>query len=446
MPKDPLWDEIDAVVRNQFGLDPKSDVINFERIRRAPDPERYDRMRASFEAALATAPNRDEILKRSYVGETFAIHLQSVFPRSDIEWIHPSLAVHYPVCTAEEIRRIQRPETAEDHLLVLRADAIADSSRLKKVFLSRREKNKEKWSLTAHFDCDDFRQYMEVLPPAKRATCRKVPAGMAFLREANGSCMRADGKDFIVISESLRHYLYYMNAFLFGEKTLDVNDRLAVLTIAVRTMLLTESLDFDLDPRGTLPEKIDRHVSNLVEDQIQFVIGHEYAHLLLGHLNKKALGAPPLGVIPHDIQERFKYYTPKQEQELAADAGALLDPQLSQVEIAERLYAAMWFFLGLEILYAIVGHVDPALRPAKTHPPPTERLWALRQKVLAAHNLDPEMAYSDEEVERAIAWVDDQKKQLLKDFIPKNLDTFKFYGAVYVPSYRGPVKHDRIDY
>ncbi|MYM26260.1 hypothetical protein GTP46_26880 [Duganella sp. FT135W] len=444
--KDPLIDEIRAVLRDRFGLDPENEIINFETLRREKDPEGFDRMRAEFEAALATSLNREEVLRRTYFGETFGIHLHSVFSKSEVEWIRPELRIHYPVCTAEEIRRIQNPTTAEDHLLMLRADAIADSPRLKKVFLSRREKSKENWSLTAHFERDDFNRYLNVLPPEKRATCRKVPAGMAFLREPNGACMRSEAGDIIVVSESLRHYLYYMNAFLFGQQTLQVDDYLATLMISVRTMLLKETLDFDIDPRGDLPSELDQHVSNLVDDQIQFVIGHEYAHLLLGHLKRKLLGAPPLGVVPFDVQERFQYYTPKQNQELAADAGALLDPQLSDLQVAERLFAATWFFLGLEIFYAIAECVDPSSRPAKTHPPPIERIWALRRTVLEVRTLDLEIIYSDEQLEHAIEWIEGLKEQLLGDFIPRNLKTLKMYGSVYIPSYRGAVLHDRIDY
>lgn len=445
-PKDPLLVEISAVIRSKFGLDPKNDVVNVEIIRRQTDPERYDRMRASFEAALAISPNREEVLRRSYVGDTFAVHLQSVFSRSEIEWIHPTLAVHYPVCTAEEIRRIQNPTTAADFLLILRADAIADNPRLKRVFLDRQKKSGENWSLTAHFECDDFSRYIGTLPQDKRAICRKMPVGMAFLREPNGSCMRSKHGDFIVVSESLRHYLYYMNAFLLGQEALQVDDSLAALLIAVRTMLLTEAPDFDIDPRGDLPAEIDQFISTLVDHQIQFVIGHEYAHLLLGHLNRKMLGAPPLGMLPVDVQERFKYYTPKEDQEIAADAGALLDPQLSVQQAAERLIAATWLFLGLDIFYAVAACVDSSLCLDRTHQPPIERIWALRQAAVGARSFDSEIMLSDEEVKQTIERINKVKEALLRDFVPNNLEAFKTNGSVYIPSFRGAILHDRIDF
>lgn len=444
--KNPLLEEIDAVIRQRFGLNPKNEVVNIEVIRREAAPERYDRMRATFEAALAASLNREEVLKRSYVGETFAIHLQSVFPMSEIKWIRPTLAVHYPVCTAAEIKRIQYPTTAEDHLLTLRANAIADNPRLKKIFLNRRERNKENWSLTSHFESGDFKRYLSNLTDEQRATCRKVPAGIAFLREPNGACMHSDGHDFIVVSESLRLYLYYMNAFLIGDETIQIDDRIAALMIAVRTMLQTEALDFDLDPRGDLPAELDQYLLELVDHQIQFVIGHEYSHLLRGHLKKKMLGAPPLGVIPVHVQARFKYYTPEQNKEFVADAGALLDPQLNDQQVAHRLFAAMWFFLGLEIFYAIAKCLDSKLHLSNTHPPPLDRILALRREVLDKRTIDPEIINSDEEVTQLSAYIDGLKKELLKDFVPNNLVAFKTYGSTYLPSYRGTVLHDRIDY
>lgn len=444
--KHPSFEELNDVIRNKFKIDPTNDVVNFEVVRRETDPEGFDRLRAEFEARIALAENPEEVLGRSYFGETFAIHLQSVFSKSEIEWIRPDLAVHYPVCTASEILRIQNPTTAADQLLILRANAIADNTRLKRVFLVRREKSKDNWSLTSHFDSDIFERYLSKLPAQKRMQCRKVPAGIAFLREPNGACVRSDHGDFIVISEALQKYLYYMNVFLLSQDDLAMGDCLAALMIALRTMFLTESPDFDLDPRGDLPEPIDRRISKFVDDQMQFVIGHEYSHLLLNHLDSKLADSQSIAVIPAEVQQQFQYHTRKQKQELAADAGALLDPELSSDELADRLTGAIWFFLGLEIFYGVSDYVKPSIQPSKTHPPPIERIWALREMVLSARSLDPEKGYSEDELERVINGVKELKARLLKDYIPHKVDSLELYGSVYLPTFRGPELGDRIDY
>lgn len=439
-------DEIDDIIKRKFGLNPVNDIVNVEVVSRESDPERYDRMRALFEAGLDKCDNSEEVLRRSYFGETFAIHLQSTFPRSEIEGISLDLAVHYPICSTAEILRIQTPTTAADQLLILRANAIADNARLKRVFLRRREKGQGNWSLTAHFESDHFQRYLSELPHKKRIRCREVPAGIAFLREPNGACIRSAHGDFIVISEALRNYLYYMNVFLFEQGKLPMDDCMAALMIALRTMFLTESPDLDLDPRGHLPESIDQRISNVVDDQMQFVIGHEYSHLLLNHLDGKCVGSLPLSVIPAVVQEHFQYYTPRQNQELAADASALLDPQLSDDGLANRLMGAIWFFLGLEIFYGVSEYITPSICSPKTHPPPIDRIWALREKVLSTRSLDSENMYSEDQLTQAIEWVKELKALLLKEFVPYQVDALERYGSVYLPSYRGPALYDRVDY
>jgi hypothetical protein len=445
-PQDPTREQIDDVIKNHFGLNPVNEVVNFETVRRDTNPAAFDRMREEFEKSLAARPDREDILRRSFFGPTFAIHLQSVFPRSEVKWIRPDMTVHFPVCTAEEIMRIQNPQTVADDLLALRANAIADSARLKRVFLRRRSLREHDWSLTSSFRDTAFQQYLAALPQEKRAKCRRVPAGFAFLKEPNGACMRSERGDFIVISEALEHYLYYMNAFLFEPEELSTDDLVASLMIAVRSMFLKESLDFDLDPRGDLPPALDQRLRAVVEDQIQFVIGHEYGHVLLKHLDRHAASAAPRGVIPGYVQSKLQYYTPLQNQELAADAASLLDPVVDDQILTDRLMGAIWFFLGLELLYGAAQFVKNSPLVSKTHPPPIERLWALNETVLVARPSIAAGAYSHAELDQMVARTLRLKGTLLEDFFPNNRHQFEVYGAIHLPTFRGPPLADRIDY
>ena len=292
MTQEPSIDQINRVIRTEFGLSPVDDVVNIEIVRRKQDPERYDRLRAEFEEQLLRHPDAQTVRRRSYFGENFAIHLQSSFARKEVAGIEPELVVHYPICTLEEIRRIQTPSCAADYLLALRADAIADSPRLKRVFLARRKRQPRDWSLSSHFEATAFERYLSALSEEERAACQGIPAGMAFLREPNGVCIRSPRGDFMVVSESLQTYLYYMNVFLHAQDDIPMGDCMAALMIALRTMFLTEAQDFDLDPRGPLPQEVDSRIAALVESQLQFVIGHEYAHLLLGHLTLPPKNVP----------------------------------------------------------------------------------------------------------------------------------------------------------
>lgn len=444
--QEPSIDQINQVIRTEFGLSPEDDVVNVEIVRREQDPVRYDQLRAEYEEQLLRHPDPQAVRRRSYVSETFAIHLQSSFARKEVAGIKPELTVHYPICTIEEIRRIQTPSSAADHLLKLRADAIADSPRLTRVFLKRRERQSKGWSLSSHFEAAAFERYLSALPEEWRTACQGVPAGMAFLREPNGACIRSAHGDFIVVSESLQTYLYYMNVFLLAQDDIPMDDCVAALMISLRTMFLTETPDFDLDPRGQLPEKVDGRSAALVEDQLQFVVGHEYAHLLLGHLNAGSVQQAPLGVFPTSAHSSARYYTPRQQQEFEADVGALLHAKLDEQELAGRLNASTWFFLGLEILYAVSDYINPSVHAPKTHPEPIDRLLALRKEVLGARTVDAGSIYSDDEIANGIKWVNSLKERLLKDFIPVQVDALETYGSVYLPSFRGAELHDRLHF
>lgn len=444
--QEPSIDQIHRVIQTEFGLSPENDLICFEIVLRKQDPEGYDRLRAEFEKQLLSHPDSLAIRRRSYFGENFALHLQSSFARKEVAGIKPELTFHYPICTIEEIRRIEMPSSAADHLLVLRADAIADSPRLTRVFLERRSRQPDGWSLSSHFETAAFERYLNALPEEMRVECEGVPAGMAFLREPNGACIRSPHGDFIVVSEALKVFLYYMNVFLLAQKDIPMKDCIAALMIALRVMFLTEALDFDLDPRGQLPEEVDGRITALVEDQLQFVVGHEYAHLLLGHLNADSVQQAPLGVFPTSAHISAHYYTPRQQQEFEADVGALLHANLDEEELAGRLNASTWFFLGLELLYAVSDYINPSMHAPKTHPEPIDRLLALRREVLGTRNIDVDRIYSDDEISNGIKMVHSLKEDLLKNFIPYQVDALETYGSIYLPSFRKAELYDRVNY
>lgn len=444
--KNPSSEQISDVLRNHFKIDLINCFVNFETLRREENPAAFDRMRRQFEKSLVGRPDREEILRRSFFGPSFAIHLQSVIPKSELKWIRSDMVVHYPVCTVDEIKRMQNPQTAQDDFLILRANAIAESARLKRVFLRRRSLCEKDWSLTSSFRDTAFKKYLATLPEEKREKCNRVPAGFAFLIEPNGACMRTHRGDIIVISEALEQYLYYMNAFLFEPEEFSADDSLASLMIAVRSMFLIETPDFDLDPRGPLPPILDQRLRAVVEDQLQFVIGHEYAHLLLNHLSRDAASAAPRGIIPSYIQRNLQYYTLAQNQELAADAAALLDPVIDDQVLADRLMGATWLFLGLDVLNGISRFIKNAPVISKTHPPPRDRLWILTEAVLAARPSASALAYSNEEIARIVERTLRLKSALVDHFFPENPDALEVHGSIYLPTFRGSKLVDHIDY
>jgi hypothetical protein len=440
--------EYDRIFREHFGLDLQNEIVHFEIIRKKSDTDKFERIRSQYFHNLRNHSLSEQAAKKLYVGDDIIIHIQYSFSRSEVNGIKKESWFYYPICSIDEILRIENPTTGADHLLKIRADAIADHPRLIRIFLSRRERYEKDWSLTNYYSDSRFDEYVKMLPAEYATKCSKIPAGFAFLCEPNGACIRTAGGDAIFISEALNHFLYYMNVFTFGEKWgIDISDRMSSLILAVRTMLQTEAPDFDLDPRGQLPSVIHEHCAHIVEYQLKYVIGHEYAHLLLGHFDNTALTATSNAILlAHGSDFSATYYTPRQQQEFDADAGSILHANYTDVEAADVLDAATSFFLHLDLFYAFSDYINPRFGGVKTHPDPVSRIWALRKAVVSSK---PELLariYSDDHVKSAIEDVTKLKNQLVKEFLPYQIDRLEFYGSIYLPSYRIKEMHDRFDF
>ncbi|NWE46860.1 hypothetical protein [Pseudomonas gingeri] len=68
--------------------------------------------------------------KKLYVCDDFIIHVVACFLKSEVSGLEPESVFYYPICTYDEIKRIENMSSAEDYLLKLRADNIADHARL----------------------------------------------------------------------------------------------------------------------------------------------------------------------------------------------------------------------------------------------------------------------------------------------------------------------------
>lgn len=443
----PCSESVQEVVRRMIGVDPAAYALNIEIINRAKDPDAYDRARKSFENALSLHNDPSSVLRRTYFGDHFGIYIECIYPLSDVDGLDEKHKMYYPVCTLAEIARIILPHTAEDYLLKMRADAVVESARLTRVFIARREKALEGWSLTSYFDRTRFANYMGRLSPDDALKCGEVAAGTCLLREPNGMCIRTPRGNLIVVSEVLEIYLYYMNVFLLMQGRVPMGDRLSAFLIAVRTMLLTESPDFDLDPRGQLPHGLHVTLTDLVESQVNFVIGHEFGHHILGHLADKADLRNVAGMLPSmELPAEAKYYTPRQHQEFDADVAAVLLPSYSDKEAAEVLDGATCFFAGLVLFEAVSEYISPKIRRMNTHPESVERIFSLRRRVFEKRVGIKEFAYDEGSVNEIIGFVDHWKDRLLKEWVPYHVEELEMYGSVYMPSYRGGDRIDRVDF
>jgi hypothetical protein len=443
------YEKIGRVMRERFGLDTTEHFVNFELFWRKNDPATYDRIRAKFRTHFKTHPNREAVKKRFYMGDDFSIYVQSSHKRIAVPEINSEDFVYFPICTQDEIKRIRPPKNASDYLLAMMANAMVDNPRIKRIFMKRWEANPENWSLSSYFNSAAFGEYTRKLPSEKQAICRSIPAHFGFLSEPNGACIRSTYGKVIVVSEVLQVYLYYMNVALltaFHDDFPQV-DAFSALSIAVRTMLQLETPDFDLDPRGELPANLHDVCTSMAEDQLQFVIGHEYAHALLGHLDGAVAYRATAALVPSQSGESSEFYVPEHEQEFAADAASLLQIELDPAKLADLTNGATWFFLGLDILNAAARVLRPDLKEEDTHPDPISRIWRLRQALFAHKSpaLTAEL-YSDADVASWLNRVANIKEAMLEDWMPKQLDSLRIYGSIYLPSFRGPALVDRFDY
>jgi hypothetical protein len=435
------------VLKRKFGLDQTTTMVDYEYIERASDPKRYDRMRGDFEAALVQHPaRRKKVLRRAYVGPEFAVFVLNAYARSEIEGLRAGSISYYPVCTREEIARIEHPRGTADLLLKLRADEIANDPRLHRVFLRRRELAGSSWSLTSHFKDWAFENYLDSLPDDKRKVCEPAEAGMAFLREPNGLCLPTRWGDIIVVSEALEQYCYFMNVFMLNldADAISKQDAHNAMYIAVKTMFMTETPDFDLDPRGTPPEKLDGPCRALAQLQLDFVIGHEYAHLLRGHLGPKSATATCRDMRYGPDAPAVTIYTPFQEQEFEADFGALFDADLSDGQRKQLMVAASWFFMGLDIYEEFVSH-HPGIAEPCHHPSARARLLRLRAEMAKAELIDPDDFGTDERMKITLERLD-RIKESVREEMPELIQPLLVYGSLYLPSYRGSKLFDRVDY
>jgi hypothetical protein len=344
------------------------------------------------------------------------------------------------LCTPEEIERIFSVKTAEDFLLKLRVDAVIDHTRMYRVMMARKRKGGSDWCFGNHFSKREFVNVLDELYPADRAICETVSAGFLFNADPNGSCMQTPFGNIIIISESLKYFLYFMNlAFLEFPQEIPQIVRIQALRIAIRTMLQTEALDFELDPRGVIPDDVERILNAATDEQISFVISHEYAHHALGHIkNSTSNQRPLLSRFAHETAKEASYtfHNYQQQQELDADIWALSQNQLSDAAKSTRGIAAALFFAFLDVYSQVKEQLFPSANSYQTHPDPLSRLNHAFSKLGDIEGFD---------LNNLLLQCEEYKIGLQKN-VATYSDDYETYGSIYLGPWRGPVLIDRVHY
>lgn len=340
-----------------------------------------------------------------------------------------------PFCSKHEILRLRSISDPRDYLLRLRANAIVDSMRASRTFSKRRmdwEAKGRRWGLTRFYDAIDTFSgaYLKKLSKGHQSQLRPIPRGLAPLPNASAFAMRTVVGDLILVTEFLQHFFRYAHIALFGHRYgVEIEDRLAAAWIALRIMNGNETFDFDLDTRGTLPTKVEQALRTSVAAQMEFTFGHEFAHLLCGHLAE-------INGSGHEDSWVYSYAC-----EFEADALAILNVRSKkareQLRSAAREVKLFLQFLDAAVDAKLIGRSAIS----QTHPSPIDRLVSLDEHNLGVYDDAPNFL---DAARRDIEFIIEATEERLKQ--SKFKDEFETYGSLYLPNYKTKILRDRIDY
>lgn len=355
---------------------------------------------------------------------------------------------YHPVCIQAEIDRIFNVKNGSDHLLKLRGDTLVDNMRLFRVYRNKALSDEKNWSLEKSFDDDHYKKALEKLPPNERNYCQHVTFGDIFSNDPNGMIFNTEFGVITTISDSLKFFLKFCHlAILDFESDVPMHIRFNSLRIAIRTMLKTEAMDFLMDPRGIIPKDVVSAIHAPINLQMQFIAGHEFAHFILGHLNKNNIVEQP---IFHAISDKDEDYKPEkvfnnsQKNEFEADLQAILLPNYSDREQAELLHAALLWFGCLE-LYQTASDVMFPQSPwgYKSHPSARDRYENLLTNIPIPKSFELSAWNNFHELI-------DQLTKAVQEDISLNFDAYERYGSAYLDKpntkWRGKELIDRVDY
>lgn len=345
------------------------------------------------------------------------------------------------LCSHEEIERIFNVSSASDHLLKIRADATVDNTRIYRVFRRRVADAGKGWCFNNYFDFAPFENYIEHLAGEDYTEAKELTAGFVFCNKPNGQIEKTEFGNIITISESLRYFLYFMNLAIldYGDVDVPQDVRSAAIKIAIRTMLQNEALDFDLDPRGEVSKEVHDNAQYHTDRQLEFVIGHEFAHHFLGHLNDSNLIEGEYLSVQELGEKTHKFFSYAQQDELDADISAIERPVYTPDMKADLINRALFFFVYLHIYQGVKEQIMPSMRVAKTHPEPIDRFHHMYNHFKGDIELD------EDNLKSLLNLSDIYKKYLVED-VALNIESYEFYGSMYLAQWRGKELIDRVDF
>jgi len=373
-------------------------------------------------------------------------HAVNIIKKEEMDGLTEEESFFIGFCAKSEIIRLRSLRTPHDYLLRIRAYAIVDEMRAYRVMLARKQKytaTGKPWSLSNYYHTKDYyhKSYINRLFSRDSKRLKRLPAGLAFIQEANAICMRSLLGDVVVVSESLEYFYYFMTIAFYGENfSIPIQDRSHALLIAARIMNGSEALDFEIDPRGSLPDEIERNLQELVSAQMEFTYGHEFSHHLLGHTDLPEIKLMAVhGSTNQTTPENMIVYS--HDLEFEADLHALKKIEHDKKAFPLITMGAFSVFLYLNFLEE--AHRSLGIKRfsvSSTHPAPIDRLWHLHRC------LGVKSPSSDSSLNECLGVSQELSKMFVADVMRGRSDALTFYGSVYLPSYTKRMRTDRIEF
>ena len=347
-------------------------------------------------------------------------------------------------CTEKEVDRILNPKTAKDFLLKKRADIIADHTRYYRVYLRLSELP----SYSSFEDSFNKKHYHDVLlklDKKDRKDCNKIVYGDIFSNDFNGYATKDETwGNILYINHCVKIFCNFMNlALLDFDEDVPLKVRVNALRIAIRISMKNESMDFALDPRGKVSQKISRELQNISALELQYIAGHEFCHFLCGHLNNSKLKK----VVTFSFADKKYYdnvYNISQQEEFEADLASITRPKYNTKELTSIIRAALIWFISLDIVEFSQEIYSPSSHfSIKSHPSAMERYDYILANIKKTNK--KMLAELEKLKERAETF-----KYFLKEDMSFNFDHYEMYGSIYLDEpntkWRGRELIDRQDY
>ena len=357
----------------------------------------------------------------------------------------------YAICSKSEIERIKKPKNGNDFILQLRADIIADDMRLYRVvrhYVDIAESSGVEWSLEDFYKTDHFEYFKNHLPADLKEKVDGIATGLIFTKEANGLIFKTDFGFCSVLSASLFYFIKFsFLALIDSGGRIPAEVCVASLRIAIRTMFEKESLDFDWDPRGIIPDDIEKGITAPYPYIMTFFSFHEYSHFLNGDLDDYHAVQKTISTYFKDGEDSKKLgaYNSNQKQEFAADLGALNYPEFDDDEYNLYYYYALSWFAILAIFEAAENTIFPPFSK-QSHPGAKARYKNILDNAKRPSNFEEMKECYTVDLPGLVSYYE----EIIINDVQCNCEGYEFEGSVYLAApnteWRGPELIDRVDY